>query len=240
MKIIDAFWEERNLGVTCYEVLIEDSDTISSVKDSLLSFDKEYIVIKVPTHLNKINSLLQENGYKFMETTINCVNMAELPELNKVQKRVLDSLIYLEMNNDDFSELFQEIKLNMFEDDRVSIDNHFSREQANKRYIGWIKDEINKGSQTYKICFKNDVVGFFLLRKEDEQTMVAVLGGIYKRFRSFGFGFCMNYLEIQEGIKQNVSRIKTSFSTNNRASTSMHFSLNYRLDEQHNIFVKHN
>ena len=80
---------------------------------------------------------------------------------------------------------------------------------------------------------------FFLLKKKENNSLVAVLGGIYKKYRSYGFGFSMNYLQILEGIKQKVSKIRTSFSTNNRSSTSMHFALNYRLEKQHNVFVKH-
>jgi hypothetical protein len=239
MKTVHAVWEQRNLGVDCYEITVELNDTIDSVNEVISKTDGEYLVIKVPTEMSGITMHLQEKGFHFIETFINCVNMAELPKLSNVQKRIADSLVYLEMAQGDFDELFVEIKNNMFENDRVSIDNAFTQEQANNRYVGWIGDEISHGSKVYKMMYKGNVVGFFVLRKIDEKTLVAVLGGIYEKYRSYGFGFCMNYLQITEGIKQNVNRIKTSFSTNNRASSSMHFALNYNLEGQFYVFVNH-
>ena len=194
------------------------------------------------TNLSDFNSVLQDNKFKFIETTINCVHSGKLPELNKVQKRILDSLYYSKFSSkEDFNRLFTEIRSNMFTDDRISRDGNFTQDQANERYIGWLNDEIsNKSSEIFKLIYKNDEVGFFVLRKKDTKTVYAVLGGIYSKYRAYGFGFCMNYMETVEGKKQGFTRIETSFSTNNRASTSMHFALDYQLNEMHNVFVKHN
>lgn len=239
MKTVHAVWEQRNLGVNCYEITIELDDAIDNVKETISKLEADYLVVKVPTEMPKICIYLQEKGFNFIEALISCVNMAELPKLNKVQQRVADSLTYSEMDDGDLDELFVEVKGNMFENDRVSIDKNFTQEQANNRYIGWICDELKLGSKIYKMIFRGDVVGFFVLRKTDEKTMVAVLGGIYKKYRSYGFGLCMNYLQIAEGMKQNVKKIKTTFSTNNRASTAMHLALNYNLEEQYYVFVNH-
>ena len=35
MKIIDAFWEKRNLGVTCYELEMEFLDDVNVVSANL-------------------------------------------------------------------------------------------------------------------------------------------------------------------------------------------------------------
>ena len=217
MEIVDAVWEQRNLGVSCAEITIHDGDLLEHIESSLNNLNKEYLVVKVPTHMPKVNDLLQENGFRFIETTIDCVNLAEAPILDNVQKRVVDSLSYSEMHKDDFNQLFDEIKNNMFEDDRISVDQNFTQDQANNRYIGWINDEIDLGSKIYKICFKENIIGFFLLKKKENNSLVAVLGGIYKKYRSYGFGFSIDYLQILEGIKQKVSKIRTSFSTNNRS-----------------------
>ena len=239
MKTVHALWEQRNLGVNCYEITVELDDSIDNVNEVISKIEGEYLVVKVPTEMPNVTLHLQANGFNFIETYISCVNKAELPKLTNVQKRVVDSLIYSEMAPGDLDELFVEIKNNMFENDRVSMDNTFTQEQANNRYVGWICDEISLGSKVYKMIFKDSIVGFFVLRKPDDKTLVAVLGGIYEKYRSYGFGFCMNYLQITEGIKQNVNRIKTSFSTNNRASFAMHFALNYNLERQFYVFVNH-
>ena len=46
MKIVDAFWEERNLGVTCYELELELSDCLESVEDTLSGLtQRRYMVV---------------------------------------------------------------------------------------------------------------------------------------------------------------------------------------------------
>ena len=194
MKTVHAFWEQRNLGVNCYEITVELDDSIDKVNEVISKIEGEYLVVKVPTEMPNVSMYLQGIGFNFIETFINCVNKAELPKLSNVQKRFVESLIYLEMVPVDLDELFVEIKNNMFENDRVSMDNTFTQEQANNRYVGWICDEISLGSKVYKMIFKDSIVGFFVLRKPDDKTLVAVLGGIYEKYRSYGFGFCMNYL----------------------------------------------
>lgn len=51
MKIIDAVWEKRNLGVSCYEVLFDPEDTLEEIKSLRLKFEeREYLVFKIPTN----------------------------------------------------------------------------------------------------------------------------------------------------------------------------------------------
>lgn len=48
MKIINASWEERNLGVTCCEVTIEKDDSLLYVQEELSRLSSvQYLVIKV-------------------------------------------------------------------------------------------------------------------------------------------------------------------------------------------------
>ena len=50
MKIIDAYWEKRNLGVSTKEVLVEEQDSAIDIKKALsaIEHDAEYLVFKVP------------------------------------------------------------------------------------------------------------------------------------------------------------------------------------------------
>ena len=143
------------------------------------------------------------------------------------------------MNEVDLLELFNEVKNNMFETDRISMDAYFTADQVSNRYIGWINDEIASGSKIYKIIYKCNSIGFFILKNRGKGIFSAVLGGIYKKYKSYGFGFCMNYFEISECIKQKGIKIFNSFSTNNKGATSVHFLMNYSIYSIYNIFVKH-
>lgn len=240
MKFIHALWEKRNLGIDCNEITIECGDTIEYIRTDILNLETEYTVIKVPTDMSEISIYLQEENYKHIETVINCVNKAELPKVNNIQQRIINSITYDEMNKNDLEVLFDEVKKDMFQTDRISIDKYFTQEQSSRRYIGWINDEVNAGSKIYKLLYKEKAVGFFILKDNEDKTFVAVLGGIYKRYQTYGFGFCMNYYEIHEAIRQNGKKVFNTFSTNNRGATAIHFSMNYNIDSIYNIYVKHN
>lgn len=239
MKIIHAIWEQRNLGVNCYEVTVEAEDTLEMLKEKALEFETEYTIVKVPTEMVGISLYLQSVGYTFMEVIISCHHEGKLPKLTRIQQRMIDSISCEEMDNDDQERLFNEIRCGIFQDDRVSLDPYFTQEQANNRYIGWINDEITHGSQLYKLVYKGETVGFFVLRNQGNGGFFACIGGIYPNYQQFGFGLCMNYFEIYEGVKRNAKRIMSSFSTNNRGASAIHFSMGYILDLQYNVFICH-
>ena len=110
----------------------------------------------------EISNYLQSSGYTFIELMTLCHNKGILPNLSPIHQRnnVVKSV---EMNDEDKNRLFEEIKSGMFTNDRVSLDAKFTNYQANNRYVGWVLDEIKFGSQFFKLNYKNQVAGFFLL-----------------------------------------------------------------------------
>ena len=72
MKIINASWEERNLGVTCCEVTIEKDDSLLYVQEELSRLSSvQYLVIKVDAPNVEAHFLLAKLGYVFIEANIN-------------------------------------------------------------------------------------------------------------------------------------------------------------------------
>lgn len=239
MKIIHAIWEYRNLGVDCNEIIIEENDILNEEKNLLIDFETQYTVVKVPIEMIQTSFLLQSLGYKFIETMTSCYCKAELPVLSSIQKRIVDSVDYQEMNIVDKEQLFNEIDKGMFRNDRIALDPKFKQTQSNNRCKGWILDELKLGACLYKLTYKKNTIGFFLNRKKEEQISLSILSGIYDKYQKYGFGICANYYAIDEAIKNASKKIMTSFSSNNRAATSIHFSMNYILDKQYYVYVKH-
>jgi hypothetical protein len=239
MKVLNAHWEKRNLGILCNEILIEDKDEIDEIKDKLGEFETEYTVVKVPTNKVEFLFFLQKEGYFFIELITHCFNKSELPVLTNVQQRLIDSMRCELMDFQDFEYLFSQIKNNLFIEDRISVDKRFTNEQSNNRYLGWLNDELENGVMFYKLIYKDNFIGFFTLQDKGNNIYFASLGGIFSDYQKFGFGFCMNYFEIIEGKKMNAKKIMTSYSSNNRAVSALHLSMGYHLDEQYYVFVKH-
>ena len=107
MKIINASWEKRNLGVDCNEIEIESGDTIEEIKKKSADFETEYTVVKVPTGMVEISNYLQSSGYTFIELMTLCHNKGILPNLSPIHQRVINVVKSVEMNDEDKNRLFE-------------------------------------------------------------------------------------------------------------------------------------
>ena len=241
MKVVHAIWEQRNLGIDCNEIEVEAGDSLVALQENIPGYETQYTVVKVPVGMMDVSLHLQSMGYRFMEVMTLCHHEGKLPELTRIQQRIVDSVSCEEMSDRDRDRegLFDQIRNGMFQDDRISLDPFFTQDQANNRYLGWIGDETDRGANLFKIARKGAVIGFFVLRKQEGGVCFACIGGIYPESQSHGFGFCLNYYEIYQGIQQGARRIVNAFSSNNRGASAIHMFLGYVLDEQYYVFVKH-
>jgi hypothetical protein len=227
------------MGVDCQEIIVEPADSLCQLKEALDKCNANYRVIKLPLGMVHELFFLQDNGYKFIELITTCFNSGQIPKFSPVQERVLFSVGYESMDPSDLIELNQHIKDGMLKDDRVSLDPYFTQEQASGRYLGWLRDERERGAIFFKLTFKNEIIGFFTLLDLKNGNFVANLGGIYPKFQRNGFGFCMNNYEIQEGLKRGGKKIYTSFSSNNRGAAAIHFMLGCSLEKQYYVLIGH-
>lgn len=239
MRVIDAVWEQRNLGVDCAEVILDQGDDVEQLLTNLVDIETEYTVIKVPVARPDLLMALPKAGYFFIEAITACHHLGVLPPLSPIQNRLMGQLQYAPMVDADVFELYKEIRGGMLKEDRISLDPYFTQDLANNRYIGWINDEIERGSILYKLVFRDQNVGFFNMRNTGNNICNATIGGIYPNFQKIGLGVGLNYFEIFEGIRQGARKICTSFSTNNRGAYAIHLSLGYILDTQYYVFIKH-
>ena len=239
MKLVHAVWEMRNMGVDCWEVAVGHGDTIGDLDKARETFETEYTVVKVPAGMMEICRYLQSEGYTYMETMIECHHEMKIPEMNSVQKRMVEHLTYAEMDERDRKKLFSEIEAGLFKDDRISLDPYFSQKQASDRYIGWINDETGKGSQIYKAVYKGNDVGFFTYKDLGNGVYFPYIGGLYTEYLQSGLGIALNCCEIKEAIRRQGRRILSSYSTNNRGAAAIHMHMGYTLDEITYVFVKH-
>lgn len=241
MKIVDAVWEKRNLGVSCYEIKVEKEDSLSLLADTLKNYKADYMVVKLPVGMAAHSFFLQDNGFYFIETMTLCqYNLQKPITLSSLQQRMVSAFTYQEMREEDLQELFEEIKKGMFATDRVALDPFFSSEQSANRYIGWIKDEIQHRSSIYKVENKmGQSVGFFGYKEVRRDTGCSFLGGLYTVQKNLGLGMNLHYYAWQEGKKRGHRRFDALVSSNNRGASVVSISLGYMLEEQYYVFVKH-
>ena len=241
MKLIDAFWEKRNLGVNCMEVSLNKDDQVSQLEEiSDLLDTSEYIVLKVPVARFDINEYLSRRGFVFIEGNLNFMLNIKDAVLTPLQQRLNNVIEYTEMNDYDLSQLYVEIEKGLFKTDRIILDSNFTEKQATLRYINWIKDEIAKTTQAYKIIYKKDTIGFFTFKEMPENVYYPFLAGLYEKYSNSGLGFTTLRKPIEETIKRNGKIISTYASTNNTYVIRAHIQQGFYINNMNYVYVKHN
>jgi hypothetical protein len=237
MKIIDAVWEERNLGVTSAEIIIEKDDTPEYVSEQLAGISSGYSVVKVPSGMSHLLKTVQEKGYVFIEDMIHVEHDLREVEMSRVLKRLYESTSYRSMTDADFEQLRTEIEKGMFDNDRISNDSYFPSGTSAKRYLNWTNDLRAGGALFYAITYGGENVGFVVLDKKDEKTYYSVLGGGYEKFRRSGTGIIQKEPEITR--KLGGKRLVTSVSSNNVGQLKALIMNGYRPYAIDHVLVKH-
>ena len=239
MKIIDAHWELRNLGLSTQEVEIESEDTLEEVKQALSSLTANYQVVKVPVADLNLSSLLSSYGFSFAEAMIRVSHSLKELSCSSLIKRISDQITFEEMSNDETEIMHQQIKNGMFQTDRVILDPIFSPSQAANRYILWMKDEKERGSVLYTYKYKGQPVGFSCMREINPQVYYPVLGGIYSQGKALPFGSAIIYKQLEIAKRLGGKQLVTYISTNNPGVIRAYSQLGYVFEDIKYVFVKH-
>lgn len=239
MQIVDAVWEQRNLGVSCIEITVEDEDTVESIKKQVSEHQTQYMVVKVPPCRTDVMFALTEINFSFIECVFHATHDLKTYEVKGIQKRLTDAVQYKFMDDNDLNLLFTEIKDGMFTTDRVSVDPNFGPIQAANRYVGWIRDELDRGSEVYKLIYKDDPIGFFAFKEIGDGIYHSFLAGMYKKGINTGLGINIIYKPICETVKRKGKMISVSISSNNLNALNVHTLLNFRFKDMSYVYVRH-
>jgi hypothetical protein len=239
MKVVHAIWEQRNLGVDCIEITVEQIDSSDDLLRVLTEQEADYIVVRCPVARMDLLLIAQQLGYRFSETMTYCYHNGEGFNLSSIQQRIVDRISWEPMKAKGFDLLFEQIGMGMFTQDRVSLDPRFSPALVRQRYTHWIRDEFARGGSVFQMSYSGREFGFFSLKPTGSGEVFAFLSGVYAEFRNSGFGFCCHYCEVVEAIRSGARRVMTSYSSNNRGATAVHLSMGHVLHQQVYILVKH-
>lgn len=236
MKITEATWEKRNLGVTTYEISIDFDDDVSCV-DEIKRLKCEYMVVKVSANNIAVVDEIQELGFRYIEDMIQVEHNLHEVELGRIEQRLYDACSYRKMTDDDIEQLRSEIKAGMFKDDRISRDKHFGIQVSSIRYLNWLNDLLDKGAIPYAIRYREENAGFIILSTKDGITYSSVLGGGYSKYRKSGLGIVKKEMEITKSL--GGKRLLTAVSANNPGQVRALIVNGYKPYDIEHVFVKH-
>ncbi len=237
MKIIDAIWEQRNLGVKTYEITIEAEDDLLTFADEINELDGQYLVAKMSTEIRGAVDVVQNSGFRYIEDMIHVEHDLRDVCRNRILQRLYDETTFRRMTENDIRQMYEEIHDGMFENDRISNDVIFGKEKAAERYINWIEDLIEKGAFPYVIRYREDNTGFVILQTDDAKIYHSVLGGGYKKYRKSGMGIIQKEQEIVKLL--GGKKVITSVSSNNANQLKALILNGYMPYGVDHIFVKH-
>ena len=109
MEIIEAVWEKRNIGLRTFEIEISENDTCEELKESIENLQFDYLVVKIPPSRTDFIFKASNLGLTFVEQVTKAHHSGELPTLDNLQRRILNSLSCKEMTQSNKEVLFQEI-----------------------------------------------------------------------------------------------------------------------------------
>ncbi len=239
MRIIDAYWELRNLGITAQEVEIDKEDTLSEVQRNLRTLNASYQVVKTPTANLELYKTLMELGFSFVETIVRVSYSLNNLVCSQLIKRISDVIEYQEMSEYEITVMEKNIRDGMFRTDRVVMDSVFTRENAANRYIMWMRDERENGSTLYRYIYKGESIGFTCIKETDHKVFYPVLGGIYSNGKVRMLGSAIVYKQLEIAKELGGKELYTYISTSNPVIIKTYSQLGYTFEDIRYVFVKH-
>ncbi len=216
MKIIKAFWENRNLNRDAYEIILERRD-LKDFKQTLKviheqNFSGAYVVIKMPVGNLQALHKLEDEGFRFMETQFHIKDYFEPKETSEDISEFMQEAERVVVSKDkkEWERIISKITPDMFDTDRISLDPYFGKEIACKRYQNWCLDLYNNpNSWMWVMKVREDEVAFGInIRNEEKQIDEGILGGVFAEFKHIGYGLSLS------GDRSSV-KLKTVISSNN-------------------------
>ena len=241
MKLIQAEWEKRNLGIrSCVEMIIENTDDDIDVLNATKNENAEYVVVKIPPGKIALARHMENDGYRLVEASIKLACRLQDFVTAKVAETVAAAIDAVTMGSLEIERLVAEIHKGIFFTDRVFLGPEFRKEQAYNRYELWVRDEIQAGGKAYECRMNGSPVGFILMKGNPTGVSIPVLLGLYKDHIESGMGAALIAKLREIVVKEGTAAVSVTVSSNNIPVFNAYVSSGFRIREIFYVLVKHN
>lgn len=221
MKVCNASWEQRNIGMPAWEVELEAEDGCDSaaiverLHDS--AFAGSYVCVKMPVGDMRLVHALEDDGFRFVETQLGIAAELTSWQVPALLVRYVSCLRCETVQDDEqsWAEVIDRITDEMFVTDRMYLDPKMPCGTSACRYRNWMRDMMSDPEKTLLVWRKaktDEFVGFDVMSSM-APTARAVLGGVFTRQTLMGLiHVCCFLRQLRAGGAQ---RYETSISSNN-------------------------
>lgn len=241
MKITEAFWEKKSLGLATLELNIDLGDDLGSALNKVDYKRFQHVVCKVPAPDIASCHILEEQGFRFVEAQMDVFKSLKVPlDFESDTFQIAKRMTCLETTSSHIQNIASEIQKGIFDTDRVALDPRFGSSLAAERYANWLLDEFHSGSKVFEILRGERGVGFFILRPHSQQTgqYAVVLGGMYQEWKNSHYGVAVVGCPILEAKRLGGLELTTSISTNNLPIIRQYMYFGYHLRKVNYVFRK--
>jgi len=238
VRVVDAHWEERNLGLVSTEVSIDQHDDVSTIRSVLIGLRAGYQVVKVPVARYDVMSMLEDWGFSFIEGTISVQHDLSIPEPSGLLRRMVDASTVSQVESSAVERVAEEIQKGLFTTDRVFLDPHFGPSRAGSRYVNWMFDEVARGGTVHELSAASKAVGFFVFREDENRVGYSILSGLYETANSPGLGSVLLYKILAEAASRNLRCLSSHISTNNLPVIKTHIDQGFTVVDLQYVYVR--
>ncbi|EFC90822.1 hypothetical protein Dpep_0796 [Dethiosulfovibrio peptidovorans DSM 11002] len=236
MKIIDAVWEKRNLGIETIEIEM-GKDDVSDKQNSLarikdICSDDRLVYIKVPVGNLELVHSLEELGARFLECQIKVsLKLSGYQFPNDIKGFLqLTGVKPIEKKQENLLTLQDRITPGMFSTDRVCLDPMWGANGMSLsaiRYKNWISDIFfDENIVPYEFSVSNETVGFGVARKIGDNADL-LLGGVFGDINDPIAP--LSFMSAPITLFSNLSHLKSNISSNNVSVVKMYCNFGYLL-----------
>ena len=219
MKIVNAFWEERNTGLKTCEIIFEKEDKFQNYLEANIESDFKFSVVKIPLGDLKLVHQMEDYGYRFLENQMTLsFEVDQLVKIDLLGPRLLKGFHCEQITTrKEMESVLNEVNNNMFETDRFSLDPFWPNGLSSKRYFNWIRELFeSEEAQFYVIIRDGKGIGFFSIKRESKSTGSCPIAGIYNSFKTAGYIFVLTWFWLHKSQELGYKKLITSISSNNR------------------------
>ncbi len=242
MRIIDAYWEKRNLGVDVKEVICSETDTVEELKETLLQIDTPYSVVKVPSGCVPFLLAAQQCGYSLIEASISYEGSIKTICPPRVFGHFTPHVSIRTASRDLVEKALVEMESGkIFTTDRIALDPAFSREMAGKRYANWCRDVMESGAEMEIAYYKEAPVAFNVSCEKNDRpgAFVGLMGGVFSSFLDKGMGFLLVHCEMEACMKNGGKWCIGTTSSNNISSLRLHLRYGFDITGTQYVLIRH-
>lgn len=218
MKIIDAFWEKRNLGLTVCEIIFDNNEIINLDAISDLEKSYNYLVAKVPGDSVSLVHDLESYGFRYLENQLVLYVLSnELLNIEKDwERRFLDISCEKVSDKKELDNICDQVKKGLYIKGRISADPEIEKGISDLRIVNWLNDLSGKENTfIYRLVRDKSIIGYFALEKINSTHLNVIQAGIFSDYQNKGFSFLIPYNILKIAYKNKIKGIFALVSSNN-------------------------